>query len=68
MSTTGEKVQAAGGQNPMLGLAAVFTAACTSGLAGVSFEKLVKSGRQSVWLRNFFLAFFSLIFGGITMM
>ena len=32
----------------------------TSGLAGVYFEKLVKGGTKSVWLRNFYLALFSL--------
>jgi UDP-sugar transporter A1/2/3 len=67
MSAAGEKVQASGGQNPMLGLIAVFCAAFTSGLAGVYFEKLVKGGQQSVWARNFFLASFSLFFGGVTM-
>ena len=67
MSSAGEKVQAKGGQNPALGLTAVFFAAFTSGLAGVYFEKLVKGGQQSVWLRNFFLALFSLFFGAITL-
>lgn len=67
MSAAGEKVQAKGGQNPTLGLMAVFCAAFTSGMAGVYFEKLVKGGQQSVWARNFFLAFFSLGFGAITM-
>jgi UDP-sugar transporter A1/2/3 len=67
MSAAGEKVQAKGGQNPTLGLMAVFFAAFTSGLAGVYFEKLVKGGQQSVWARNFFLALFSLFFGAVTM-
>lgn len=30
----------AGGQNPLLGFAAVMTACCTSGFAGVYFEKV----------------------------
>ena len=67
MSASGEKVQAKGGQDPVLGLTAVFFAAFTSGLAGVYFEKLVKGGQQSVWLRNFFLALFSLPFGWLTL-
>ena len=63
-SSAPERVQAAE-QNAALGFSAVFAASFTSGLAGVYFEKLVKGGTQSVWMRNLFLAVFSLFFGGV---
>jgi hypothetical protein len=46
----------------------VFAACFTSGMAGVYFEKLIKGGTQSVWTRNFFLAVFSLGFGGVNVL
>ena len=41
------------GQNPTVGLMAVLTACFSSGLAGVYFEMLVKTGAQtSIVIRN----------------
>lgn len=37
--------------NTAVGLTAVFAACCTSGFAGVYFEKILKGTKQSVWLR-----------------
>jgi len=67
LSNAQESKQAKG-QQQYLGLIAVSCAAVSSGLAGVYFEKLVKGGKQSVWMRNIFLAFFSLLFGALTAM
>lgn len=52
-------------ENQWLGLAAVFASCLTSGFAGVYFEFVLKSTSQSVYCRNFQLAFFSFIFSGI---
>jgi UDP-sugar transporter A1/2/3 len=49
--------------NPYLGLGAVIFACCTSGFAGVYFEKILKGTKQSVWLRNIQLALFSIVLG-----
>ena len=39
------------GQSTVVGLVAVIAACCTSGFAGVYFEKILKGTKQSVWLR-----------------
>jgi UDP-sugar transporter A1/2/3 len=39
-------------QSRLVGLAAVLCAACTSGFAGVWFEKILKGSRTSLWVRN----------------
>ena len=39
-------------QNRLVGLVAVLCAACTSGFAGVYFEKILKGSRTSLWIRN----------------
>ena len=39
-------------QNKAKGLVAVFLAACTSGFAGVYFEKILKGGKATLWVRN----------------
>jgi solute carrier family 35 (UDP-sugar transporter), member A1/2/3 len=44
----------------ILGVAAALTGATTSGLAGVSIEKLLKS-KGSMWVRNTHLAFWSVL-------
>lgn len=36
----------------MIGLVAVLCAACTSGFAGVWFEKILKGSQTTLWLRN----------------
>jgi len=47
--------------NQWLGLLAVFVSCVTSGFAGVYFELILKTTQQSVYSRNFHLAFFSLL-------
>ena len=39
-------------QNRVVGLVAVWCAACTTGFSGVYFEKILKGSRTSLWLRN----------------
>lgn len=51
------------GQSTIVGLVAVIAACCTSGFAGVYFEKILKGTKQSVWLRNIQLALFSIVLG-----
>jgi UDP-sugar transporter A1/2/3 len=46
--------------NRTLGLVAVFAACMISGLAGVYFEKVLKTSSASLWTRNVQLSFFSL--------
>jgi len=46
-----------------MGFGAVTMATLTSGFAGVYFEKILKTGPTSVWLRNIQLAMFGTIFG-----
>eukprot|EP00040_Diaphanoeca_grandis_P013915 m.70306 g.70306 ORF g.70306 m.70306 type:complete len:359 (-) comp24208_c2_seq1:51-1127(-) len=48
-----------------VGLTAVLAACCTSGFAGVYFEKILKGTKESVWLRNVQLALFSIVLGSI---
>eukprot|EP00040_Diaphanoeca_grandis_P023751 m.129679 g.129679 ORF g.129679 m.129679 type:complete len:358 (+) comp29416_c0_seq1:349-1422(+) len=49
--------------NSTIGLTAVLTACFTSAFAGVYLEKIVKTTKQSVWLRNVQLSSFSIILG-----
>ena len=35
-----------------IGLLAVLTACCSSGFAGVYFEKILKGTKASIWMRN----------------
>lgn len=51
------------GQNFMVGLAAILTSAITSGFAGIYFERALKNGSHTMWMRNLESAFFSIIFG-----
>lgn len=46
-----------------LGLTAVILACCTSGFAGVYFEKILKGQKVSVWMRNIQLGLFSIVLG-----
>ncbi|CAF1112791.1 unnamed protein product, partial [Didymodactylos carnosus] len=45
------------------GLGAVLLSTFTSGFAGVYFEKILKTGPTSVWVRNIQLAIFGTLFG-----
>jgi UDP-sugar transporter A1/2/3 len=47
----GKSDAAVEGQSTVIGLTAVIAACCTSGFAGVYFEKILKGTKQSVWLR-----------------
>ncbi|CAK9025953.1 UDP-N-acetylglucosamine transporter (Golgi UDP-GlcNAc transporter) (Solute carrier family 35 member A3) [Durusdinium trenchii] len=50
--------------NKALGLAAILIACCTSGFAGVYFEKILKRGRKvTLYIRNVQLAFFGFVIG-----
>lgn len=44
-----------------VGVTAVLVACCSSGFAGVYFEKILKESKQSVWVRNIQLGQYSLI-------
>uniref|UniRef100_A0A1I7TG37 EamA domain-containing protein n=1 Tax=Caenorhabditis tropicalis TaxID=1561998 RepID=A0A1I7TG37_9PELO len=48
----------------VMGLAAVLAACFSSGFAGVYFEKILKTSKVSLWIRNIQLAFFS-VFGSL---
>ncbi|CAO4368073.1 unnamed protein product [Caenorhabditis nigoni] len=48
----------------IMGLAAVLAACFSSGFAGVYFEKILKTSKVSLWIRNIQLAFFS-VFGAL---
>lgn len=52
-------------KSQLLGLVAVFVSCLTSGFAGVYFEFDLKSTEQSVYCRNFQLAFFSFMLAGL---
>jgi len=47
--------------NPLAGFLAVLVACCTSGLAGVYFEMVLKNSQTDLWIRNVQLSLFSLI-------
>ena len=47
--------------NPVAGFLAVLIACCTSGLAGVYFEMVLKNSQTDLWIRNIQLSLFSLI-------
>ena len=53
-------------QNQILGLLCVLSASCTSGFAGVYFEKVLKSTNSSIWLRNIQLAIIGIGFAMVT--
>lgn len=47
--------------SPVAGFLAVLIACCTSGLAGVYFEMVLKNSQTDLWIRNVQLSLFSLI-------
>ncbi|KAF9643816.1 nucleotide-sugar transporter [Thelephora ganbajun] len=47
--------------NPVAGFLAVLVACCTSGLAGVYFEMVLKNSQTDLWIRNIQLSLFSLV-------
>jgi len=47
----------------IVGFTAVLSSTLTSGFAGVYFEKILKTGPTSVWIRNIQLAIFGTLFG-----
>lgn len=64
------QIQSAGGagresaaylMDPVAGFLAVLVACCTSGLAGVYFEMVLKNSQTDLWIRNIQLSLFSLI-------
>ena len=54
---------AAAGNREHIGLLAVVAASCTSGFAGVYFEKILKGTATSLWMRNVQLGTISIIVG-----
>ncbi|XP_035268027.1 solute carrier family 35 member A3a isoform X3 [Anguilla anguilla] len=56
-----EQQLSAGSQ--FVGVVAVLVACCSSGFAGVYFEKILKETKQSVWIRNIQLGLFGMVFG-----
>merc|ERR1719453_1107841 len=50
-------------QRPIVGMIAVLSACCSSGFAGVYFEKLLKGSKTNLWIRNIQLASWSVLFG-----
>ncbi|KAK7486301.1 hypothetical protein BaRGS_00022471, partial [Batillaria attramentaria] len=52
-------------QNPVRGLVAVLVCCCLSGFASVYFERILKGGQQSLWIRNIQLGSSGAVFGAI---
>jgi solute carrier family 35 (UDP-sugar transporter), member A1/2/3 len=53
-------------QSTGTGLVAVLLASLSSGFSGVYFEKALKGGHLSIWIRNIQLGLFGLLFGLLT--
>ncbi|XP_061636208.1 UDP-N-acetylglucosamine transporter-like isoform X2 [Phyllopteryx taeniolatus] len=66
-SVVAEKASVSTGSQ-FVGVTAVLVACCSSGFAGVYFEKILKESKQSVWIRNIQLGMFGLFFGFFGMM
>lgn len=60
-SATALEKEATSAGSQFVGVAAVLVACCSSGFAGVYFEKILKESKQSVWIRNIQLGQYSLI-------
>ncbi|KAK2555084.1 UDP-N-acetylglucosamine transporter [Acropora cervicornis] len=52
----------------VVGVLAVLTACCSSGFAGVYFEKILKGTKASIWMRNVQLGSFGVVFGLMAVM
>jgi UDP-sugar transporter A1/2/3 len=50
-------------KNSFLGFLAVLAACCSSGLAGVYFEMVLKNAKTSLWIRNIQLSLFGMLLG-----
>jgi len=62
-STASEKSSSNIEQNHLLGLGAVIMSCCSSGFAGVYFERILKESKGSIWLRNIQLGIFGVLSG-----
>uniref|UniRef100_A0A3Q2ZLH5 Solute carrier family 35 member A3a n=1 Tax=Kryptolebias marmoratus TaxID=37003 RepID=A0A3Q2ZLH5_KRYMA len=62
-SPSGPEKEALSAGSQFVGVMAVLVACCSSGFAGVYFEKILKESKQSVWVRNIQLGMFGLVFG-----
>jgi len=49
----------------IIGILSVFTACMTSGLAGILFEKIIKSSQSSIWVLNIQLSIISILLSSI---
>lgn len=49
----------------IIGIISVFTACMTSGLAGILFEKIIKSSSSSIWVLNIQLSIISILLSSI---
>lgn len=52
--------------NPLKGMVAVIVSCMMSGFAGVYFEKVLKTTKQSLWIRNVQLGFIGMVAGTFT--
>jgi UDP-sugar transporter A1/2/3 len=48
-----------------IGIACILCSSCTSGFAGIYFEKMVKNTSSSIWIRNIQMSFIGLILSSI---
>lgn len=55
-------------RNSFVGFVAVLAACCSSGLAGVYFELVLKGSKTSLWVRNVQLSLIGLLFGLVPVM
>jgi UDP-sugar transporter A1/2/3 len=64
---SGKEAGAASRSGKLFGMAILLAAALCSSLAAVSFEKLLKGVKVSLWTRNLQLAGFSILLGGLSL-
>jgi solute carrier family 35 (UDP-sugar transporter), member A1/2/3 len=63
VQVSGLKDSSGGKSNNLTGLVCVLLACCSSGFAGVYFEKVLKGSEVSVWVRNIELALIGIFVG-----